>query len=84
MFEHIHGNFVNPFNRELTKEYGKTASVIIRLCKEVGVQWSNQIVIADSWFADLSLVQGLRNNRLHLIRMIKQEMVDFPKRYLVT
>ena len=78
-FEHVRGNAKTPYNRELMKEYGKAASVVLRLCKMAGIEGSNRIVIADSWFANLSLFRGLRKLGLHLIGMIKQGDGGFPK-----
>ena len=54
-FEHVRGNAANPYHRELQKDYGKAASVVIRLCKKAKIEGTNRIVIADSWFANLSL-----------------------------
>ena len=78
-FEHVRGNSTNEYIRELTKEYGKAASVVLRLCKKAHIEGSNRIVIADSWFANLSLYRGLRSYGLHLIGMIKQGDGGFPK-----
>ena len=78
-FEHVRGNSTNPYIRELMDEYGKAASVVIRLCKKAGIEGTNRIIIADSWFANLSLYRGLRKHGLHLIGMIKQGDGGFPK-----
>ena len=78
-FEHVRGNAANPYHRELQKDYGKAASVVIRLCKKAKIEGTNRIVIADSWFANLSLYRGLRKNGLHLLGMIKQGDGGFPK-----
>lgn len=67
-FEHVR----SMKTRELVKEYGKAASVVLRLCSKANIYRSNRIIIADSWFANLSLFRGLRKNGLHLIGMIKQ------------
>ena len=81
-FEHVRGNSKKPYNRDLVKEYGKAASVVIRLCKKSGITGSNRIVIADSWFANLSCYRGLVDNGLHLIGMIKQGDGGYPKKGL--
>ena len=78
-FEHVRGNSTNPYVRDLMKEYGKAASVVLRLCKKAKIEGSNRIVIADSWFANLSLYRGVRKYGLHLIGMIKQGDGGFPK-----
>ena len=59
-FEHVRGNSTNGFTQELMNEYGKAASVVIRLCNKANIQGSSRIVIADSWFANMSLLCGLR------------------------
>ena len=81
-FEHVRGNKNAEYSRELQKEYGKAASVVLRLCKKAKIDGSNSIVIADSWFANLALYRGLRKNGLHLIGMIKQGDGGFPKQGL--
>ena len=78
-FEHVRGSSTNEFERDHMKEYGKAASVVIRLCKKAHIQGTNQIVIADSWFANMSLYRGLRKIGLHLIGIIKQGDGGFPK-----
>lgn len=81
-FEQIRGNKEVSEGREFVKEYGKAASVVVRLCKKAGIEGSNRIVIADSWFANLALLRGLRSIGLHLIGMIKQGDGGFPKKGL--
>ena len=39
----------------------------------IGIEGNNRIIIADSWFVNLSLFRGLRMIGLHLIGLIKQE-----------
>jgi hypothetical protein len=81
-FEQIRGNKEVSEGREFVKEYGKAASVVVRLCKKAGIEGSNRIVIADSWFANLALLRGLRSIGIHLIGMIKQGDGGFPKKGL--
>ena len=78
-FEHVRGNSKNEYIRDLQKDYGKAASVVMRLCKKAKIEGTNRIVIADSWFANLSLYRGLQHLGLHLIGMIKQGDGGFPK-----
>lgn len=57
----------------------KAASTVMRLCEPVGIFGSNRVVVANSWFANLSLAQDLRKNGLHLLGMIKQGDEGYPK-----
>ena len=65
------------------QEYGAAAAVVMRLCKKAGIDGSQRQVVADSWFANLSLVRGLQHLGLHLLGMIKQGDGGFPKKELV-
>ena len=78
-FEHVCGNSTNLHICDMMDEYGKAASVVLRLCKKARIEGSNCIVIADSWFENLSLYRGLRKYGLHLIGMIKEGNGGFPK-----
>ena len=82
-FEHVRGNSTNPYTRDLQKDYGKAASVVLRLCQKTKIEGSNRIVIADSWFANLSCYRGLRSLGLQLIGMIKQGDGGFPLQGLI-
>ena len=42
--------------RKYSKEYGKAAGTVMRLCEEAGIIGTNRVVVANSWFANLSLV----------------------------
>ena len=68
--------------RRYSHEYGKAASTVMCLCKAAGIFGSDQVVVADFWFANLALVQGLKSNGLHLLGMIKQGDSGFPKKGL--
>ena len=82
-FEHVRGNSTNPYIRDLQDDYGKAASVVLRLCKKAKIEGSNRIVIADSWFANLACYRGLRSLGLQLIGMIKQGDGGFPLQGLI-
>ena len=81
-FEQVRGNKEVSENRKYVKEYGKAASVVLRLCEKAGINGSGRIVIANSWFANLALFGGIRKQGLHLIGMIKQGDGGFPKKGL--
>ena len=81
-FEQVRGNKDVSEGRDYVKEYGKAAAVVLRLCEKVDAFGSGRIVIADSWFANLSLFRGLRSKGLHMIGMIKTGNAGFPKKGL--
>ena len=81
-FEQVRGNKDVSESRPHVAEYGKAASVVLRLCEKAGICGTERIIIADSWFANLSLFRALRTNGLHLIGMIKQGDGGFPKKGL--
>lgn len=63
-FEHVRSAKISE-SKLYAKEYGKAAAQVLRLCKLAGIFGSKRKVIADSWFANLSLLRGLRANGLH-------------------
>ena len=77
-FEHVRAKNT-VVSREYTREYGAAAAVVLRLCVKAGIEGTNRIVIADSWFANMSLLKGLRLKGLHLLGQIKQGDGGFPR-----
>ena len=83
-FEHVRAATTRiGRERKYMQEYGAAAAVVMRLCEKAGIDGSQRQVVADSWFANLSLVRGLQHLGLHLLGMIKQGDGGFPKKELV-
>ncbi len=81
-FEHVRSLEINS-TREFSAEYGNAGGCVLRLCKKGGQFGSKRRVIADSWFANLSLARGLRKEGgLHLLGMVKTGSAGFPKKEL--
>ena len=59
------------YKRKYTKEYGAGADYVLCLCEASGIERSNCVVIADSWFGGIRCVIGLSKLGLQDITMIK-------------
>lgn len=61
------------------RKYGSSAATVLRLATACGITGTRRIVIADSWFAGMQSVAGLRDHGLHFIGLLKTSHSGFPK-----
>ncbi len=57
-------------------ELGATVSTALRLTQELSGSW--RVVIGDSWFSSVKLVESLRQRGLFYVGVVKQNHSEYP------